>query len=269
MLLRFKNILIIVFIFLVLAYLFVGSTKPKKIVVLAGSTAFQPFAEKLAEIYMEKNPDETIDVQGGGSAVGIMAASTGIVDIGMADMVALPKIADPLEKIIVAYDGIAVIVNNSRKVNNLKLSQLKGIFSGSVRNWRDIGEEDGPIRVISREEGSGTRKSFDQLVLAGERLTKDAMYQDSNGTIREAVKSDPYAISYISIGFLNSSVRPLSLDGTSATNENVKLGKYTIVRPIYFLLKTNPKKDTKDFISFILGGEAQKIISQDGLISVR
>lgn len=269
MLFRFKNILIFFLILLVLTYLFTGSTRPGKIVRLAGSTAFQPFAEKLAEIYMEKNPDETIDVQGGGSAVGIMAATTGIADIGMADMVTLPKIVEPLEKIIVAYDGIAVIVNNSKKINNLTRSQLKGIFNGSIKNWRDIGGEDGPIRVISREEGSGTRKSFDQLVLSGGRLTKDAMYQDSNGTIREAVKSDPNAISYISIGFLNSSVRQLTLDGIDATNENVKSGEYTIVRPIYFLIKTNPNKNTKDFISFILSDEAQKIISQDGLISVR
>jgi phosphate transport system substrate-binding protein len=252
-----------------LLFLVISGTKPQKFIRLAGSTAFQPFAEKLAEIYMEKHPGIIVDVQGGGSAVGIMAANQGIVDIGMVDMVSLPKVAQALEAITVARDGIAVIVHSSNKIKGVTSEQLKNIFSGEISNWKDVGEESAPIRVISREEGSGTRKSFDQLVLLGKRLTPEAMFQDSNGTIREAVRRDPQAIGYISIGFLSADVKPLPIDGIPADNENVKAEKYKIARPIYFLLKSNPSADARDFVNFILSNDAQQILANDGLIPVR
>lgn len=236
---------------------------------LAGSTAFQPFAEKLAEKYMEEHPGVSVDVQGGGSAVGIMASQQGIVDIGMADMLTLPQNIDHLERVIVARDGIAVIVNPANKLNEVTFDQLGKIFSGEIKNWEDLGFSSGPIRVISREEGSGTKKSFDQLVLKGKRLTGEAMFQDSNGTIRETVRSDPNAIGYISIGYLTSGVKPLVIDGTAATNKNVMAGTYKIARPIFLILKANPKDAARKFLDYILGSEAQKIIAADGLIPVK
>lgn len=263
-----RNIIILGLLVL-FCFFFFTRAKPVKIIRLAGSTAFLPFAEKLAEIYMEKHPEINIDVQGGGSAVGIMAAASGIVDIGMVDMISLPKEVEVLEKVVVARDGIAVIINTSNKIDNLTISQLKGIFSGNIKNWKDLRGDPGPIRVISREEGSGTRKSFDQLVLSGERLSKEAMYQDSNGSIREAVKADPKSISYISIGFLSPETKPLKISSVKADNDNVKTGKYNLARPIYFILKTNPNAETRNFMDYILGYQAQGIIETDGLISVK
>ncbi len=268
MIFRPRNI--IIFFVLILFLVFISSNaKPPKYIRLAGSTAFQPFAEKLAEIYMEKHPEIIVDVQGGGSAVGIMAVNQGIVDIGMVDMVSLPKETLSLESVTVARDGIAVIVHNSNKINNLTSQQLKNIFSGEIKNWKEIGGITGSIRVISREEGSGTRKSFDQLVLAGKRLTSEAMFQDSNGTIREAIKRDPNAIGYISIGFLNPEIKALSIDGFAANNENVKAGKYKIARPIYFILKPDPSLNTRDFVNFILSDASQQILADDGLIPIK
>ncbi|OIO13805.1 phosphate-binding protein [Candidatus Gottesmanbacteria bacterium CG11_big_fil_rev_8_21_14_0_20_37_11] len=266
--LRISRLGIFFILFLLVIFIFTYSYKPPKIIRLAGSTAFLPFAEKLAEEYMKRNPGIVVDVQGGGSAVGIMVAREGIADIGMVDMVILPKETERLEKVIVARDGIAVIVNNSNKVNDLTLTKLRDLFSGKITNWKEIGGDDAKIRVISREEGSGTRKSFDLLVLSGRKVTPDAMYQDSNGTIREAVKSDKDSIGYISIGILNPDVKALSIDGISANNENVKLSRYKIARPIYFLLKSNYSVQTRDFVNYILGTEAQKIMEKDGLITV-
>ncbi|MCJ7739921.1 phosphate ABC transporter substrate-binding protein [Candidatus Microgenomates bacterium] len=267
---KFGKTASIFFIFITLVYFLTGiGAKSQKIVRLAGSTAFLPFAEKLAEHYMKTNKDITVDVQGGGSAVGIMVATEGIVDIGMADMLSLPKETDSLEKVVVARDGIAIIVNLGNPLTNLTLNDLTQVFSGKVKEWKEIGVNlSGQIRVISREEGSGTRKSFDQLILKSARLTTDAMFQDSNGTIREAVKSDPNSIGYISIGFLDSTVKAISVNGIVASNENVILDTYKISRPVYFLFKQNPTPETKNFIQFILGKEAQKIIAADGLIPV-
>ncbi|OGG27121.1 hypothetical protein A2960_01655 [Candidatus Gottesmanbacteria bacterium RIFCSPLOWO2_01_FULL_39_12b] len=259
-----------IFILLFVLFIYVSFTaKPVLPIRLAGSTAFQPFAEKLAEKYMEEHPSITVDVQGGGSAVGIMASQQGIVDIGMADMLSLPHDIDYLERTVVARDGIAVIVNPANKANEISFDQLGKIFSGEINNWKDVSFDNAPIRVISREEGSGTKKSFDQLVLNGKKLTREAMFQDSNGTIRETVRSDPNAIGYISIGYLTSNVKPLLIDGIAATNENVKAGIYKISRPIFLILKANPKDAARKFLNYLLEAEAQKIIASDGLIPVK
>ena len=261
-----KTLFFVLFLFLFIYITF--TAKPVLPIRLAGSTAFQPFAAKLAEKYMEDHPDVTIDVQGGGSAVGIMASQQGIVDIGMADMLSLPPDIDYLERTIVARDGIAVIVNPNNKVKGITFDILGKIFSGEIKNWKDLGSDKGPIRVISREEGSGTKKSFDQLVLKKKKLTVDAMFQDSNGTIREALRNDPNAIGYISIGYLTPDVKPLVIDGIAPTNENVKSGAYKIARPIFLILKDTPSEKTRKFFEYFLSKEAQQIIAQDGLIQV-
>ena len=130
---------------------------------MAGSTAFQPFAEKLAEMYMTASRCE-ITVQGGGSAVGIQSAFSGAAQIGMADLVDLPPEAQALTKAIVAKDGIAVVVNPANPVANLTTEQVRDIFNGKIKNWNEVGGADHPITVVSREAGSGTRSSFEQII---------------------------------------------------------------------------------------------------------
>lgn len=242
---------------------------PKKIVRLAGSTAFLPFAEKLAETYMSNYKDVTVEVQGGGSATGIMAALQGIVDIGMVDLLTLPKEVDGLRSVVVARDGIAVVVHPSNAVRDIAMDQLGEIFSGRIANWNMLGGADAPIRVVSREEGSGTRKSFDTLVLKDKKLTGSALFQDSNGTIRETVARDPGAIGYISIGFLVPQVKALEIDGVVPSNAHVVDGTYKISRPIFLIFQPNPSVQTQEFIDYLLGAEGQEIIKNNGLIPVR
>ena len=119
-------------------------------ITVAGSTAFQPFAEKLAEQFMAMRGDVNITVQGGGSALGIQSALSGTAQIGMADLVKLPPEAKELTSIPVARDGIALIVNPLNKVTNLSTEQIRGIFNGSIRNWKEVGGNDRPIRIVSR-----------------------------------------------------------------------------------------------------------------------
>lgn len=243
-----------------------GSHKP---VTLAGSTAFQPFAEKLAERYTALHPNVRINVQGGGSAVGIQSALSGAAEIGMADLLELPKEAAALSPTIVARDGIAIITNPSNPVFNLTMAQARGIFSGSIVNWKGIGGKDAPIRVISREEGSGTRRSFDKMVLNNEKLASSALFQNSNGTVREAIASDNDAVGYVSIGLVNDKVKAISLGGVHPTNEEVKKGMYPLARPVFFLTKGDIQPDVKAFIDFVLSQEAQGMLEKEGLIAVK
>lgn len=245
------------------------SRSKRNAVTLAGSTAFQPFAEKLAEHYIAANPNVQVNVQGGGSAVGIQSALSGTADIGMADLLTLPEEAKLLKSIIVARDGIAIVVNPKNAVSALTSAQARDIFSGKIANWKDLGGMDATIRIISREEGSGTRRSFDKLVLGTEKITPNALFQDSNGTIREAVANDPNAIGYVSIGLVNDAVKAVSYDGKSPTNANVKKGSYPLARPVYFLTKGEPSVNAKAFIDYVLSPDSQALLEKEGLISAK
>ncbi|EKD51810.1 MAG: hypothetical protein ACD_62C00175G0004 [uncultured bacterium] len=259
--------------FCVLLMILVGvsacSRSQQQSVTLAGSTAFQPFAEKLAEVYMSTHPNVRINVQGGGSAVGVQSAVAGNADIGMADMLTLPDEAKVLTATIVARDGIAIIVHPTNSMTEMTTQQAKDIFSGKITNWKDVGGSDAEIRVFSREEGSGTRKSFDNLVLETEKVSASALFQNSNGTIREAVANDANAIGYLSIGLVNERVRAVSYSNVDPSNENVKKGLYPLARPIFFLTKPGVNAQTKGFVDYVLTDDAQKILEKEGLIAAK
>lgn len=245
-----------------------GCGKNRQSITLAGSTAFQPFAEKLAEQYMTGHADVNITVQGGGSAVGIQSALSGAAQIGMADLVNLPPEAKDLSATIVARDGIAVVVNPANKVNNLTTKQVRDIFNGKIKNWKEAGGTDKAITVVSREAGSGTRTSFEQIV-TGIDLTGNALIQDSNGTIRETVANDAGAIGYLSHGLLNDKIKAVQIDGQQCTTECIMAQKYMLVRPIFLLTKGLPEGEVKSFINYIISPEGQQTIQQNGLIPAK
>jgi phosphate transport system substrate-binding protein len=245
-----------------------GCGKSKMSITLAGSTAFQPFAEKLAEQYMSAHGNVNITVQGGGSAVGIQSAKSGAAQIGMADLVILPEEAKSLTATVVARDGIAVIVNPTNKVSDLTTEQVRNIFNGKIRNWKELGGANAPITVVSREAGSGTRSSFEQII-KDVTLTKDALIQDSNGTIRETVANDANAIGYLSHGLVNEKIKAVKIDGQDCTTETITAGKYKLIRPIYFLTKGNPTAEDKSFIDYVLSPEGQQTIKVSGLIPAK
>ena len=245
-----------------------GCGHKKTSITMAGSTAFQPFAEKLAELYMTGHPDASITVQGGGSAVGIQSALSGAAQIGMADLVQLPPEAKELTATAVARDGIAVVTNPGNQVVGLTMAQIRGIFNGTIRNWKEVGGANAPITVVSREAGSGTRSSFEQIV-GGIVLSKDALIQDSNGTIRETVANDANAVGYLSHGLLNEKIKALKVDGRECTVDNITAGTYTLVRPIYLLVKGQPSAAISAFIGYILSPEGQQTIKTNGLIPVK
>ena len=245
-----------------------GCGKHAESVTLAGSTAFAPFAEKLGGQFMAIHPGVRISVQGGGSTVGIQSAQQGKAQIGMADMVKLPPEADGLTAVVVARDGVAVIVNPANLVTNLSMSQVRDIFCGKIANWKSVGGKDALITVVSREAGSGTRSSFEQIV-GNVKLTSGALVQDSNGSIRETVAGDSQAIGYLSHGLVNSKIKALIVDGVPCTVEAVVAGKYALVRPIFLLTRGEPGPTSKAFIDYILSEEGQSMIHSNGLIRAK
>jgi len=248
--------------------LLVGCGKRAESVTLAGSTAFAPFAEKLGQLFVARNPGVRVSVQGGGSTVGIQSAQQGSAQIGMADLAKLPPAAEGLTAVVVARDGIAVIVNPANTATNLTLDQLRDIFCGRAANWKDVGGPDAPITVVSREAGSGTRSSFEQIV-QDVRLTARALVQDANGPVRETVANDPHAIGYLSHGLVNDRIRALPINGQPCSPETIVSGAYPLVRPIYLLTRGAPQGATQAFIDFVLSETGQAQIRKDGLIPAK
>ncbi len=260
-----RTIVVAIMIVVAVGWMAGGCGRGREGITMAGSTAFQPFAEKVAERYMSAHPEVSITVQGGGSAMGIQAAQSGAAEIGMADLVKLPPEAAGLREIEVARDGIAMIVHPSNPVRGLTLAQIRSIFNGKLRNWKEVGGEDKPISVVSREAGSGTRTSFEQIV--GEiDLLNDAIIQDSNGTIRETVANDPGAIGYISHGLLNDRIKAVDVDGSACTEMAIMSGAYTLVRPIFLLCKPDARPVCVQFLEYMRSNEAQELIHDNGLI---
>lgn len=232
----------------------------------AGSTTVQPLAEKLAAAFMATNSDVNITIQGGGSAVGIKSVNAGTVDIGAASRELTAS--DPnLVKHLLARDGIAIIVPSSNPVAGLTKDQIIAIFAGNITNWSQVGGPNKAIDVVAREEGSGTRTAFQDLVMGKALVKANAILQPSNGAVKTAVSNDPQAIGFISFGYIDNSVKALAINGVAATEPNAKNGTYPIVRPLYFLTKTQPTGLVKDFIDFCTGTGGQKIVTEEGYIS--
>jgi len=238
-----------------------------KQIVVAGSTSIQPFADRLAEIYMKEHSGRAVDVQGGGSSAGIQAAKSGAADIGMSSRELKPDEKD-LTEIVIARDGLAIIVHPSLPLRGLTLQEVKSIFAGEIRNWKGLTGQDKEIDVVTREEGSGTRGAFKELVMGkNTRITRSAIVEDSNGTVREIVASDPFSIGYISLGLVSDRVKALDLDGIKASEENILSKDYKLVRPFLFLTKGPASGPVQDFIDFVLSPEGQGLIKKEGLIT--
>jgi len=240
---------------------------------VSGSTTVQPLAEKLAEAFMTENTGIRIDVQGGGSSVGVKAAGQGTSDIGMAsreikesELAEFPK----LNVIVIARDGIAIVANADVTVSDLTVEQVRDIFSGKITNWKDLGGEDQNIIVVSREEGSGTRGAFEELVMGKDALiTASAILQPSNGSIRTTVSTTPYSIGYMSFGYLDDTIKAISIGGIAPTEPNAADGSYPIVRPLNMLTNGEPTGAVKAFLDFILSDAGQKLVVEDGYIPVK
>jgi phosphate transport system substrate-binding protein len=233
---------------------------------LAGSTTVQPLAEVLAEAFMEMYPDVVIEVQGGGSSVGVTSAGEGTVDIGMASRAIKDSEFETfpdLQVFTIARDGIAIVTNPGTELPSLSIDQVASIFAGEITNFSEVGGPDAPITVVSREEGSGTRAAFEELVMeAGDEekvITEKALLQQSNGQVRTTVSTTPNTIGYLSFGFLDDSTAPVPIDGVEPTVDD----SYPIARPLNMLTQGAPGELAQAFLDYILSDAGQEIVAED------
>jgi phosphate transport system substrate-binding protein len=217
---------------------------------------------------MEVHPDVIINIQGGGSTAGIKACRQGAAEIGTSSRELKPEESD-LNRIVIAYDGIAIIVNPQNQVKDISVSQLQAIFSGTLKNWSQLGWVNKPIFFVTREEGSGTRDAFETLVMKKVEISPSALVEDSNGSVREIIATNPWAVGYISYGVVNKQVKALSVGGVPPTLETIKTRQYKLTRPFLFVNKSPCTPLAQKFIDFVLGGDGQRILEHEGLVGVR
>lgn len=235
-------------------------------ITINGSTSVQPLAEELVKAFKGKNPNVKIDVQGGGSGVGIKSAIDGVVDIGMSSRELKPA-EKSLKEFKIAVDGIAVILNPSNPVNNLTMEQIMKIYTGEITDWKELGGKPGKITVVTREEGSGTRGAFIELTRIqaedGDKTVASAITQGSTGAVITTVAGDPNAIGYASFGSAKdkADVKLISVEGKECTEENIYSGEYKIARPFLMVTKEEPAGLVKEFLDFILSPEGQDVVS--------
>ena len=266
---------------------------------VVGSTSVQPFAEMLAEEFQQRNPGSVIDVQGGGSTAGVQAVVNRIAEIGMCSRNVRPEEGD-FRKVVIARDGLAVVVHKSNPVAGLSRQQIRDIFAGRIVNWREAGGEDRGIRLITREEGSGTREAFTKLVIeikdkpavataaatigAGEtpptgqaaarpaakqppiRISRKALTQESNGAVKELVRADRAAIGYMSLGLVGPDLKVLAVDGVAPSTAKVLSGAYPLVRPFLFITPSEISPTARAFIQFVLSPDGQALLGKEGLV---
>jgi len=214
---------------------------------------------------MALNPDAVIDIQGGGSSAGITATKTHSADIGMSSR-ALTDEEKNLWNVEIAKDGLVLIVNPRNPIQDLTADQICDIYAATITDWSQLGGSKSKINIIAREEGSGTRSAFAELVMGEKEITPKAIVQDSNGAVRQLVADDPNAIGFISLGLVTDEVKALHLDGIEATRENIMNGSYRLSRQFLFVTDGEPTGVNRKFIDFTLSSEGQKLLSKEGLI---
>jgi phosphate transport system substrate-binding protein len=242
---------------------------------IKGSDTVLPLAQAEAEEFMSEYSEKSVTVTGGGSGVGIAALIDGEVDIASASRTmkdseiesAEANGINPVEHVI-AYDGISVVVNPENPISELSFEQLRGIYNGTISNWEDVGGEDKPIAILSRDSSSGTYEYFKEEVLLGDEYRPDALTQPTTGAIVTEVSQNPNAIGYIGVAYLDDSVKAVSLnagDGSKyPSSENIISGEYPLARPLFFYTNGEPVGLIKEFIDFVQSEEGQNIVLEVG-----
>ena len=227
---------------------------------IVGSSSVQPVCEQLAEEYLKTRKDVDINVQGGGSSLGIKCANLSVADVGMSSKEIKCKNLTEYE---IGHEGMVLIVNKNNPVDSLSSKQLKDIYSGEIKNWNEVSNRSGKIHTLVREEGSGTLDSFKNVIMKNKEIRNDSIVQNSAGSIKQAVIQDENAIGFVSLIHLDSSLKNVSIDGISASKSSILDGSYKLQRPFILLTNNNPNNQTKDFIKWVMSDESQEILDNE------
>ena len=244
-------------------------------ITIKGSTTVLPVAQVAAEEFMDRYQGITISVQGGGSGVGIASLIDKTTDIAdssrriKGEEITKAKAAgvNPHE-IVIALDGIAVIVHPRNKVSALTRAQIKDIYTGKISNWKEVGGADAKIVTISRDTSSGTYEAFETLAIKKERVRPDALTMASNQAVTQTVAQTPGAIGYVGHGYLTGKVKDVTVDGVKCTRQTIQSGKYPLARELYMFTNGKPSGNIARFIEFVLSKDGQKLVEEEGFVDV-
>ncbi|RMC47819.1 phosphate ABC transporter substrate-binding protein [Lactobacillus sp. ESL0228] len=269
---RKSNLSKVLVVFLIISIFLVGCSKNNKKITIVGSSALQPLVEQAGNDYHLSHLDSNIVVQGGGSGTGLSQVQAGAVEVGTSDVFADTQKGIDGKKLVdfpVAVVGIVPIVNKGVGIKSLSRKQLAAIFTGKIKNWRQVGGKDLPIIVINRSRGSGTRTTFEDLILKGQEAV-NSQEQDSNGSVKKIVNSTPGTISYISFPYANdSNIQKINLDHVKPINENIRTNKWPLWSYEHMYTKGKPNKATAAFIKYILSKKVQQdLVPKIGYLSV-
>jgi phosphate transport system substrate-binding protein len=246
-------------------------------ITVEGSTTVGPIAKAFAEYYMGKHPNVNITVSESGSGNGAKSLVNATCDVATmsrpmksSEMKAAKDAGVlPIEN-IVAMDGIAAIVHQSNPVANLTVEQLRDIYTGKIKNWKEIGGPDQKIVVISRDTNSGTYECFESMVMNKEKMADKVEYVGSNGAARQRVLNTPAAVAYVGLAFTEG-VKAVKVNNIEATPATVAAAKYPVSRPLYMYTNRRPKEGTAlhDFISLSGAAEGKKLIEDKGYVPLK
>ena len=253
-----------------------ASTFAAESIIVNGSTTVLPVGQATAEAYMKKNPSVNISISGGGSGNGIKALIDKTTQVAMSSRemkkeeigLAKSRGVNPVEH-KVAIDALTPVVHPSNPVANLSIEQLSLIYQGKIRNWKEVGGTDLQIVVISRDTSSGTYESWQEKILHKEKVTPRAQLQASSGAVVQAVSKNRFAIGYVGIGYVNKSVKALTVNGVVANEKNALNGTYPIARPLYMYTDGEPGGAVAGYVNFVKGPEGQKIVKREGFVPLK
>ncbi len=239
-------------------------------VTVSGSTSVEKIGQASGEEFMALNPGVEFTYEGIGSSGGIQNANDRVTNIGTASR-GLKESEEEYGLTVktIAYDGIAVVVHPSNGVEDLSMEQIHGIYTGQITNWSEVGGKDATISVVSREDGSGTRGAFEELVGFEDELKADAVIKDGNGNVQATVASNEDAIGYVSFTYLDDSIKGIKVEGVDPTVENVLNESFKLSRPFLMVYhEDNMNEAAHAYVDFIMSDEGQAIVEQEGGISV-
>lgn len=247
----------------------VGCGQTKQTVSTDGSTSMSKVIGALSETF-QKDTNIAVTYNATGSGAGIEAVEAGRCDIGLSSRnLKEEEKAKGLEETVLALDGIAIIVNPQNSITDLSVENVSKIYTGEIKNWKEIGGEDAEIVLIGREAGSGTRDGFESITDTKDKC-KYRQELTSTGDVITTVASNPNAIGYASLASVKESVKAVTIDGVKPSEETIKDGSYVIQRPFVLVTKEDTKlgESAKLFFDYITSKDANEIISEAGAVPV-